>query len=212
MIKILLADDHALMREGLKQLLGLESGIAVVAEAINGSQAMDVVRREDIDVVLLDMSMPGVSGPDLVRRIRAQVLPPQVLVLSMHSDAQVVRRTLVAGACGYLTKDCNPKTLIKGIYKAAAGTRVIDPCLTDQLAFEWMPDMEKMPHERLSGREYDILRLLVGGKSCNEIARDLAISNKTVSTHKARLMKKLNCENTTQLLRYAIFHKITELI
>lgn len=130
----------------------------------------------------------------------------------MRRDAQVVRKTLAAGARGYLTADRNPKALIRGIYKAAAGTRAIDPCFTDHIVFDGMPDMDKMPHDRLSGRECGILRLLVDGASSNEIARDLAISDKTVSTRKTRIMKKLNCKNTTQLFRYAILHEITELI
>jgi len=212
MIKILLADDHALMREGLKKLLALDSGIAVVAEARTGVQVMDAIRKEAIDVVLLDLSMPGASGPDLIRRIRAQAVSPRVLVLSMHREAQVVRRTLAAGACGYLTKDCNPKALTNAIYKAAAGGRVIDPGLAELFLFDGIPSMEKIPHERLTGREYDILCLLVGGKSVNEIARDLAISNKTVSTHKSRLMQKLNCKNNAQLFRYAIQHQIIDSI
>jgi DNA-binding NarL/FixJ family response regulator len=212
MTRVLLVDDHALMREGVKQLLAMDGGIVVVAEASNGAQAMDVMRSEDIDVVLLDMSMPGISGPDLIRHMRAQLDAPQILVLSMHNEVQVVRRTLAAGACGYLTKDCHPKTLINAIYKVSAGGRVIDPRLTEQLAYAALISKDETLHERLSGREYDIFRLLVGGKSSNEIARDLKISNKTVSTHKVRLMKKLSCENGAQLLRYAVTHQLTEVI
>jgi DNA-binding NarL/FixJ family response regulator len=210
MTRILIADDHAIMREGIKQLLALEPGIEVVAEAANGADVLAALRRTPVDLLLLDMSMPGISGVDLIAHIRAHENAPPILVLSMHSEVHFVRYTLKAGAAGYLTKDNHPQTLLAAIRKVAAGGRFIDPQLAEPMVFDAGEPLQGLPHERLSAREFAIFRLLVRGRSVNEIAAEFAISNKTVSTHKARLMQKMNCRNNAQLVRYAVSHQLID--
>ncbi|MFL9913406.1 response regulator [Paraburkholderia sp. RL17-337-BIB-A] len=210
MIKILVADDHAIMREGLKQLFSLEKGISVVAEASNGDEVFETLRRMQVDLILLDMSMSGISGANLINRIRLQRGCPYILVLSMHNEPQIVRYALNAGASGYLTKDSDPLTLIGAVVKVASGGRFIDPRLAEQLLFDGGDLAQRPPHELLSTREFEIFNLLVRGRSVNEIAEELSISNKTVSTHKARLMQKIDCQSTVQLVRYAMSHQLTE--
>jgi DNA-binding NarL/FixJ family response regulator len=210
MTKILIADDHALMREGLKQLFALEKGISVVAEAANGNEVFEALRRVEVDLVLLDMSMSGISGANLINRIHRQQDSPRILVLSMHCEAQVARYALNAGASGYLTKDNDPKTLIAAIFKVVSGGRFIDPRLAESLIFDRQEHEQRPLHELLSIREYEIFDKLVRGRSVNEIADELSISNKTVSTHKVRLMQKLNCQNNAQLIRYAVSYRLVE--
>ena len=206
MIRVLIADDHAIVREGLKQLFALDKHVVVAGEAVNGAQVLEALREGEFDLVLLDLTMPGVSGVSLISRIRAEDASPPILVLSMHNESQIARRALDAGASGYLTKDSRPEVLLAGIYKVAAGGRFIDPSLVDEMVFELGGPGQRMPHELLSDREFHILRLLVGGKSVNAIADELSISNKTVSTHKARLMQKMNFHNNAELVRYAVAH------
>ncbi|RXZ32900.1 DNA-binding response regulator [Oxalobacteraceae bacterium CAVE-383] len=208
MIRLLIADDHALMRDGLKRLFALGDAISVVAEAASGSQVFDILRATEIDLVLLDISMPGISGPNLINHIRQQENSPRILVLSMHSELQVARSALNAGASGYLTKDSDPETLVAAVVKVAAGGHFMDPRLAEQMAFDVGHSAQKLPHALLSNREFEIFTRLVRGRSVNEIAEELAISNKTVSTHKARLMQKMGCNNNADLVRYAISHAL----
>jgi DNA-binding NarL/FixJ family response regulator len=210
MLRILIADDHAIMREGLKQLFQLVRGIHVAAEAANGGQVLEMLRTVEIDLVLLDLSMPGVSGANLVNRIRLHENPPPILVLSAHNEVQVARRLVKAGVSGYLTKDADPKTLVSAVFKVAGGGRYMDSRLAEKMLFEVDDASNSMPHERLSGRELDIFHYLVQGRSVNDIADELSISNKTVSTHKVRLMLKMGFSNTAQLVRYALSHRLIE--
>jgi DNA-binding NarL/FixJ family response regulator len=211
MIRVLIADDHAIVREGLKQLFALDSDVVVAGEAIDGAQVLETLRQDSsFDLVLLDMTMPGVSGVNLISRIRAQEGAPPILVLSMHNELQIARRALSAGASGYLTKDSRPDILIAAIRKVAAGGRFIDPGLAEQMVFDADGAGQRLPHELLSDREFNILRLLVRGMSVNDIAEELVISNKTVSTHKARLMQKMNFQNNAELVRYAVTHGLIE--
>ena len=205
-----MADDHAIMREGLKQLFALENGIIVVAEASNGAEVFQNLRRAPVDLILLDMSMSGISGANLIKRIRAQRGSPYILVLSMHDEPQVARYALSAGASGYLTKDNDPQTLITAVVRVASGGRFIDPRLAEQLLFDGSDPAQRSPHELLSTREFEIFNKLVLGRSVNEIADELSISNKTVSTHKVRLMQKMGCQSTAQLVRYAISLQLAE--
>ncbi len=204
MIRIHLADDHAIMREGLKQLFVLSPGLVVAGESVNGAQLLDALRAGGIDIVLLDMTMPGISGAGLIERIRTRYDIP-LLVLSMHNEAQIARRAIAAGASGYLTKDNDPEILVSAVRKVAAGGRFIDPQLAEQLVFE---SSASSPHECLSDREQHILRLLASGLGVNDIALQLSISNKTVSTHKARLMQKMKFSHNADLVRYAIEHNL----
>jgi DNA-binding NarL/FixJ family response regulator len=210
MIRILIADDHALMREGLKQLFALEANLAVVGEASSGTEVFEALRRTPVDLLLLDMSMSGISGANLIQHIRSQDGSPPILVLTMHSEIHVVRYALKAGAEGYLTKDCHPKTLLGAIRKVATGGRFMDPSIAERMAFESDASSERQPHELLSEREYSIFGLLVHGRSVNEIADTYLISNKTVSTHKARLMQKLNCSTNADLFRYAAARRLVD--
>jgi DNA-binding NarL/FixJ family response regulator len=210
MLRILIADDHAIMREGLKQLFQLVAGIQVAAEAATGGQVLDLLRNVEIDLVLLDLSMPGISGASLVSRIRSHDNAPPILILTAHNEVQVARRLLKAGVSGFLTKDADPKTLVSAIFRVAGGGRYIDPRLAEQMLFEVGDASTSMPHERLSDRELEILQSLAHGSSVNDIADELSISNKTVSTHKARLMLKMGFANNAQLVRYAISHRLIE--
>lgn len=210
MTRVLIADDHAIVREGLKQLFALDSRVVVAGEAENGAQVLEALREGVFDLVLLDMTMPGVSGVSLISRIRAQKGAPPILVLSMHNELQIARRALNAGASGYLTKDSRPDVLMTAIRKVAAGGRFIDPVLAEEMVFETDDPEQYRPHVLLSDREFHILRLLVRGMTVNGIAQELAISNKTVSTHKARLMQKMNIDNNAELVRYAIDHGLIE--
>ena len=210
MIRVLIADDHAIVRGGLKQLLALTNDVEVAGEATNGEQVMEQLRNGCFDLVLLDMSMPGISGVDLIARIRIRDARLPILVLSMRNETQLVRRALKAGASGYLTKDNEPETLMAAISKTAAGGRFIDPLLVEQMVFGVDTPGLDQAHERLSNRECQILSLLARGKSVNQIADELTISNKTVSTHKARLMQKMNFSSNADLVRYGVAHGLLE--
>jgi DNA-binding NarL/FixJ family response regulator len=210
MIRILIADDHAIVRGGLKQLFAMVPDIEVAGEAVNGLQALDCLRHTPVDIVLLDLTMPGMSGIDIVARMRSAYPNLPILVLSMRNEPEIVRQVLKVGASGYLTKDSEPEMLVAAIRKAAAGGRFIDPALAEQLLFDIDQPGAAPLHVQLSGREAQILSLLARGRSVNDIAADLMISNKTVSTHKAHLMQKMNFMNNADLVRYAIMHGLVE--
>jgi len=210
MIQVLIADDHAIVRGGVKQLLALVEDIAVAGEATNGMQLMELLRTVPCDLVLMDMTMPGLCGVDLIAHIRAHDPKLPILVLSMRNEVQVARGALRAGANGYLTKDNEPEVLLAAIRKTAAGNRFIDPLLVEGMVFEPDAPNARPAHEQLSNREFHILSLLARGKTVNDIASELAISNKTVSTHKARLMQKMNFRSNAELVRYGVAHGLTE--
>jgi len=209
MIRLLIADDHALMREGMKQIFTLYQDVEVTCEAINGGQVMEYLRREQVDIAMLDMSMPGVSGVDLIAWTRQHYPHLPILVVSMHNEPQVAMRALKAGANGYLTKDNDPETLIAAIRKVAAGGQFIDPKLAEQVVFKGRVS-PRTSHLQLSEREIHILRLLARGFSINKIADELVISNKTVSTHKSRLMQKMAFDSNAELVRYAVAQGLVE--
>lgn len=209
MIRLLIADDHAIVRAGLKQLFTLAPDVVVAGEAATGAQVMELLRRAPVDQVLLDMTMPGIHGADLVARIRAHHPALPILVLSMHIEPQIARRALKAGASGYLGKDSEPEVLLAAIRKVATGGRFLDPALAEQMVFDTLaPDPQK-PHERLTDREFQILALLAHGATVNDVADRLAISNKTVSTHKARLMQKMGFRSNADLVRYGMMHDLS---
>jgi DNA-binding NarL/FixJ family response regulator len=207
-IRVLVAEDHTIVREGIKQLLGMAKDLLVVGEASNGEQLLDTLRHLSCDVVLLDISMPGVNGLEAIPRIRALNNPPAVLVLSMHDEAQMAARALKIGAAGYATKDSDPALLLAAIRKIASGGRYIDPQLADRMVFEVGLTDSRPAHALLSEREFSVFERLVHGSSVNDIAEQLALSNKTISTHKARLMQKLNASSMADLMRYAMEHKL----
>jgi DNA-binding NarL/FixJ family response regulator len=209
-IRVVIADDHQILREGLKQLLAAASDFEVVGEARDGFEALKLVRENDFDVLLLDLSMPGRSGMELIRQVKGEKPKLRVLVLSMHAEHQYAVRAVKAGASGYLTKDSAATQLVAAIRKVASGGAFISAEVAERIALSAMPHAEGPPHESLSDREYQVFQLLVSGKSVSDIAADLNLSVKTVSTHKARLMEKLSLANQTELLRYAIKHRLAD--
>jgi len=202
MIRVLLADDHALVRQGMKQLLSFCDDIRVTAEAATGDEALQVLTRDEFDIVLLDVTMPGSrSGANLITDIRALPHPPPVLVVTMHGEPHIARKKLDAGACGYLTKDCPPGMLEDAIRLVAAGGRYIQPDIAGK-----MMSYTPAPSTRLSPQELRILKLFAGGLRVVDIADEFGLSSRTISTHKARLMQKLGIDNDAALIRYADAH------
>lgn len=210
MIRLMVADDHAILRDGLKQLFALVDDVAVAAEAANGTDVLDLLRDGGIDLVLLDMSVPGISGEDLIVRLRTRHPALPILALSMRDEPQQAQRALKAGANGFVGKDVGADMLLAAVRKVAAGGRFLDPQIAEQVAFEATGAGNAVRHGRLSGREFQIMRLLASGAGIKAIADQLSISNKTVSTHKARLMEKMGFESSAQLIRYAIDHRIVD--
>ena len=203
MIRVLLADDHEIVRDGLKRILAATNDVQVTAEAASGDAALALVKAGDFDVALLDMSMPGLSGIDLIKRIRLEKPKLRILVLSMHGEQQYAARALKAGAAGYLTKESAAEMLLGALRKVAAGGVHVS-----EAAAAGLVSAERAPHQNLSDREFEVLRLLAGGRTPTEIAEQLHLSVKTVSTHKAHVQHKLGLGGTADLVRYALEHKL----
>src|SRR5829696_244481 len=210
MIRIVVADDHTIVREGLKQLLAAAGDLEVVGEASDGHLVMQRVRELEFDVLLLDMSMPGKSGIELVKQVRGEKPKLRILVLSMHEEQQYAVRAIRAGAAGYLTKEGASAELVAAIRKVAGGGAYISSAVAEQLALGAMPDAKGPLHGSLSDREFQVFRMLAEGKSVSDIAARLNLSVKTVSTHKANLMQKMNMRNTGELIRYALNQRLIE--
>jgi len=208
MIRLMIADDHTIMREGLKQIFALASDLKVVAEAENGAILLKRLRQDDIDFLLLDMNMPGISGEDLIARLRTHYPQLPILVLSMHNEVQIAQRALKSGASGYLTKDCAPETLLAAIRRVAVGGRYIDAGLAEQIIFATTGLGACGQYDTLTDRELQVMRLLSRGLSVSRIATELVISHKTVSTHKARLMGKMGFSSTADIVRYAMTQQL----
>ena len=210
MIRIVLADDHTILREGLKQILRGEADFEIVAEAADGHEVMKRVRENEFDVLVLDMSMPGKSGVELIKQVKSEKPKLRVLILTMHEEHQYAVRAIRAGASGYLTKEGATAQLVTAIRKVGAGGAYISAEVAEQLALNAMPGAQAAPHETLSDREFQVFRLIAEGKSVSDIAERLNLSVKTVSTHKANLMQKMGMETTGEIIRYAIAHKLVE--
>jgi len=210
MIRILIADDHTLVREGLKQILSDLPDMAVTDEASNGKEVLDKVRENDFDVVLLDISMPGQSGVDILKQIKLIKPKLPVLILSMYPEEKYAIRTLRAGASGYLTKDSVPDELIEALRTVSLGKRYITYTLAEKIAYDWDVDAKKPLHERLSDREYQVMCMIASGKAVSQIAKEISLSVKTISTHRARIMKKMNMKNNAELTHYAIKHGLVD--
>lgn len=208
MIRLVIAEDHAIVRAGLKQMFAMVSDFEVVGEAVNGSEVLECLHQSEFDLLLLDINIPGISGADLIARAKGQRPSLPILVLSMHNESQVAARMLKAGADGYITKDSEPDLLVEAIRKVAGGSRYILPKLAEQMVFDTATPGDHLPHTLLSNRELDVFRLLVTGRGVNDIAEQLCISNKTVSTHKVRLMEKMNVTALADLVRYALQHDL----
>ena len=210
MIRIVLADDHTIVREGIRQLLAAQDDLQVVAEARDGHEVMRHVRELAFDVLLLDMSMPGKSGIELIKQVKAEKPKLRVLVLTMHEEHQYAVRAIRAGASGYLTKEGASAQLVSAIRKVAGGGAHISAEVAEQLALAAMPDSRGPPHTALSDREFQVFRMIAAGKPVSEIAESLNLSVKTVSTHKANILHKMNMSTPAELVRYAITNRLIE--
>lgn len=210
-IRVLMAEDHSIVREGLKQLFTLVDDIMIVEETSCGNETLNLLRKNGgtpYDLLLLDMNMPGICGHDLIARVHELAPQLRILVLSMHADVQYVRHALKIGATGYMTKECDLKTLFTAIRRVASGANFISPSLAERMVFREAHN-EGPPHAVLSDREFQVLTLLAEGISVNDVAQRLCISSKTVSTHKARLMEKLGLSSNIDLVRYAVQYRLT---
>lgn len=207
MINVFIADDHAMVRGGLKQIIATCDDMCVAGEATDGNDLLQSLQKAECDLLLLDMTMPGISGIDLIERLQKEHPALPVLILSMHNEGQFVARAVKAGAAGYVTKGSEPEVLLAAIRKIASGGRFIDPALVEAIVFE-SPGDGNLPHEALSERELQILRLIATGLPLGKIADQLHLSPKTVSTYKMRLMEKLAIDNNAELIRYASKHEL----
>jgi DNA-binding NarL/FixJ family response regulator len=210
MVRIVVCDDHAIVREGLKQILSGQPDFEVVAEAADGHEAMKRVRELEFDVLLLDMSMPGKSGVELIKQVKAEKPKLRILVLTMHEEHQYAVRAIRAGASGYLTKEGASAQLVTALRKVASGGAYISAEVAEQLALNAMPDSQGPLHAALSDREFQVFRMIAEGKSVTEIAERLNLSVKTVSTHKANVLQKMNMTNQGELIRYALENNLVE--
>lgn len=208
MIKIFIADDHAMMREGIKRIIASADEMMIVAEAVDGQDVLTKIVTSMCDVLMLDMSMPGMAGLDLIQQVKKCRPELPIIVLSMYSEGQIAAAALKAGANGYLTKDSDPDRLVEVIRKIASGGRYIDPAMVDKIVFDCEDEVQA--HEYLSEREHQIFLMVVAGKATNRIASELFLSAKTVSTHKKRILEKMKMDNSADLVRYAIEHHLTE--
>jgi len=208
--RIVIADDHAIVREGLKRIVADAGDLQVIDEAGDGTGVMKIVREQELEVLVLDLSMPGRSGMALIKLVHSEKPKIRILVLSMHQELQYAVRAIRSGASGYLTKESAPGQLVQAIRKVASGGAYISAEVAEQLALGAMPGGQALPHASLSDREFEVFRQLVDGVSVTEIAARLTVSVKTVSSHKANLMQKMGIANQTELIRYAMKHGLTD--
>ena len=209
MIKVLITDDHPVVRRGIRQILEDDERIGIIHEAGNGKELFDRLKEQLYDVILLDISLPGRSGLDLISEIKRTQQSVAILILSMHSEALYAVKALKSGAAGYLTKTSAPEELLSAIYKVSKVERYISPSLADTLAENLISNTEKPLHQLLSSRELEVLRLLAEGKKVVQIASELSLSPKTISTYRERLLEKLKLKTSAELIRYAIMEGIS---
>jgi len=209
MIRVIIVDDHPVVRRGLKQIIAAEQEMQVVGEAENAREAIRVIRRTACDAVVLDITLPDGSGLDVLSRLKSERPTLPVLIMSIHKEEQYALRVLKAGASGYLMKDSIPEELIKAIRKIASGGKYISPSLAERLASELNSSGTPL-HEKLSDREFQIMRLIASGKSLKEIGTDLCISDKTVSSYRARILEKMDIKTNAELVGYALKNKLIE--
>jgi len=210
MIKLLIADDHPIVREGLKQIIRNAPDIIISGEANDGIEVLNKIKKENYDVILLDISMPRKNGIEILNEIRKAKIKSRILILSIHPEEQYAMRALKAGAYGYLTKDSVPNELISAIRKVSMGEKYISLSLAEKLVDNLRVGLDKIPHEVLSNREYQVMLLLASGKSMQEIAKELFLSIKTVSTYKTRILEKMKMKGTFEIIYYAIKNKLVE--
>jgi len=210
MIKIIIADDHPIVRAGMKQIIAEDPDMNVAEEAGDGRQLLHKIRAENFDVVILDITMPHIDGLDVLKQLKVEKPKLPVIILSIHPESQYALRVLKAGASGYVTKTSAPDELISAIRKVHRGGKYISPSIAEKLAFQLEADFKEMPHESLSDREYQVLCLLASGKTVTEIADELALSVKTVSTYRSRILEKMNMKNNAELIHYAVQNKLVD--
>jgi len=210
MIKILIADDHAIFREGVKHILAEYPDLVVADEANNGQEVLDKIWKNNYDMVLLDITMPGMTGLEVLKQLKNDNPKLPVLILSMHPEEQYAIRVLRAGASGYLTKESAPDELITAIRKISQGRKYITSSLAERLATEVEADTEKPLHDILSDREYQVLRMIAAGKTVKHIAKELSLSIKTVSTYRTRIMEKMKMKTNAEVMHYVIKHQLLD--
>jgi DNA-binding NarL/FixJ family response regulator len=207
-IEVLLADDHAIIRDGLKKILADTEDMVVAGEAMNGNAALQLVRERPWGLVVLDLSMPGRNGVELIKLIKTERPKCPILIFSMHPEEQYAVRALRAGAAGYLSKESDSDLILPALRKVAAGGVYFSSRVAEKLVTEAAPHSQSLPHSRLSDREYQIFDRIVRGLSMTAIAHELSLSIKTVSTHKSHIMTKMEMKNQVDLVRYAISHQL----
>jgi len=208
MIKILIVDDHPIVRKGLKQLLEEAKDIFVADEAVCGREVLEKVKKNDYDVILLDISLPDISGLEILKELKLEKPEVNILILSMHSEEQYAVRTLRSGASGYLTKEKLPEELIMAIRRVAGGKKYISPSIAELLAFNLEEGTKKAAHEVLSDREFRVMCMIATGKTLKDIGEELSLSIKTISTYRSRILTKMNMKNNSEIIRYAIENKL----
>jgi two-component system, NarL family, invasion response regulator UvrY len=204
MISVMVADDHPIVRAGLKQIIMDDRNLMLAGEASNGADLLEKIRHRDCDVIVMDLSMPGMDGLDLLKQLKIDKPHLPVIILTVHPESQYALRILKAGASGYVTKDSAADELIQAIRKVYRGGKYITPSLAEKIAFALDGDTAKLPHENLSDREYQVLCLIGSGKTVSQIADSLSLSVKTVSTYRSRILEKMQLENNAELIHYAL--------
>src|SRR5436305_2096052 len=211
-MKVIIADDHPVVRQGLRQMLATESDLTVVGEARNGQEVVDLSRRVPWEVAVLDYNMPGKNGLELIKELRQRYPGRAVLILSMYPEDRYAVRAWKAGASGYLTKESAPDELVNAIRKVAGGGRYVTPSLGEKLALELEDNRGKPLHETLSDREYQVMWMIASGKTVRQIADELFLSPNTVSTHRTRILRKMNMKSNAELMHYAIAHAFNDVV
>jgi DNA-binding NarL/FixJ family response regulator len=210
MVKILIADDHAVVREGLKQILSESSEMVVTAEASTGPEVLEKIGKDDFDLVVLDISMPGRGGLDILKEIKNKKPRLPVLILSMYPEEQYAVRVLKAGASGYMTKESAPHELVKAIQQISKGKKYVSPSLAEKLALDLEITTGRPLHESLSDREYQVMCMIASGKTLKEIAEQLSLSIKTISTYRSRILEKMNMKSNAELTHHAIKNRLVD--
>ena len=210
MINIIIVDDHPIVRQGLKQILSEEPDMAMFGEAQNSQEVLELIRKQEWDVVVLDITMPGSGGLDVLKEIKHERPKLPVLILSIHPEDQYAVRALKAGASGYLNKESAPEELVRAIRKILRGGKYVSSALAEKMAFNLDMEAGKPLHETLSDREYQVLLMIASGKTTSEIAEEMALSVKTVSTYRARILEKMKMKSNVDLTSYVIKNNLID--